>query len=218
MITIAIDGPSAAGKTGTAKRLSQKLNILHLNTGALYRAIAYYLYEHNIDAENEEAVNAVLSKIEINVKFKDGSQNTYVNGMDVSDKLYTSEMGHMSSVSSAYPKVREKMLHLQRQIAKEHSVVMEGRDITSVVLPNAKNKFFLTASVEVRAKRRLKNLQDLGENISYEQVLEDLKERDLRDSTRENNPLTLVDDAVLIETDNLTLNQVVDKILGMIKE
>lgn len=218
MLTIAIDGPSASGKTSTATELSKKLNILHLNTGALYRAIAYYLYENKIDAENEAQVEKVLHKIDISVKFENGSQKTFVNGADVSEKLYTSEMGHMSSVSSAYPKVREKMLHLQREIAQQHSVVMEGRDITSVVLPDAKNKFFLTASVEVRAKRRLQNLQDIGETITYEQVLQDLKERDVRDSTRANNPLKLVDDAVLIETDGMNLDQVVNKIISMLKE
>lgn len=218
MITIAIDGPSASGKTSTAKRISKKLNILHLNTGALYRAIAVYLFENNIDAANEKAVKKVINKIKVTVKFENGEQKTFVNGSDVSSKLYTTEIGKMSSISSAYMLIRKKMLHLQRDIAKHHSVVMEGRDITSVVLPKAKYKFFLSATNEVRAKRRLKNLLEVGETISYEQVLEDLKERDERDSSRENNPLVLVKDAVLINTDDYSLDEVVDIICSNIKE
>jgi len=218
MITIAIDGPSASGKTSTAKKISTKLNILHLNTGALYRAIGLYLHENKIDATNPKAVKKVLPKINVAVEFTDGAQKTILNGVDVSDKLYTSEMGKLSSISSVYPFVRKKMLHLQRHIAKKHSVVMEGRDITSVILPKAKYKFFLSASDEVRAKRRLANLLEIGETVTLEDVLKDIKERDERDSSRENNPLILVKDAVLIDTDKLSLDEVVETILSYVKE
>ena len=218
MITIAIDGPSASGKTSTAKRLAKKFNLLHLNTGALYRAIAVYLFENNINSYDEKEVEKALPNIEISVDFVNGEQLTKVNGVDVSSKLYTTEMGKLSSVTSAYGAVRQKMLHIQRDIATKHPVVMEGRDITSVVLPNAKYKFFLSASNEIRAKRRLANLLEIGENITQEQVLKDLKERDERDSSREHNPLVQVEDAILINTDHYTLDEVVAIISSYIKE
>lgn len=218
MITIAIDGPSASGKTSTAKKISQTLHILHLNTGALYRAIAYYLSTHHIDGNNRQAVEEALPDIQIEVQFKDGEQRTFVNGEDVSERLYNSTMSTLSSVTSAYPKVREKMLHLQRDIAEKHSVVMEGRDITSVVLPHAKYKFYLTASNQERARRRLKDMEKIGEKVTFEQVYQELLERDERDSTREANPLVIVKDAMVIDTDRLSLEQVVEQILQVIKE
>lgn len=218
MITIGIDGPSAAGKSATAKAISKRLNILHLNTGALYRAIAVYLLDNNVDISNEKAVNKVLPKISITVDFVKGEQRTVLNGTDITDRLYSSEASKAASISSSYKNIRKKMKSLQQNIAKQHSVIMEGRDITSVVLPNAKYKFFLTASPETRAKRRLQNLLDAGEKIEYEQVLQDILERDDRDSNRENNPLVLVDDAILIETDSYTLDEVVDLICSYIKE
>lgn len=218
MITIAIDGPSASGKTTTAKMAAQKLNILHLNTGALYRAFALYLIENNINIYDENEVNKVIDKVNIKVDFKNNEQITILNGVDVSSKLYSSQISHATSVSSAYKEVRKKMLSIQRETAKNHSLIMEGRDITSVVLPNAKYKFFLSASDEIRAQRRLKDLLNAGETITFEEVLKDLKERDLRDSTRENNPLVLVDDAILINTDHHSIDEVVDIICSYVKE
>lgn len=218
MITIAIDGPSAAGKSATAKALSDKLGILHLNTGALYRAIGYYVYENNLDINDVKLVESHMPNIDITVSFENNVQKTILNGKDISEELYTSIMGNYASISSSYGFVREKMLHLQRDIASKQSVIVEGRDITSYVLPNANFKFFLTASAEERSKRRLQNLLDLGESITYEEVLADIKERDHRDTSRSNNPLVLVDDAVLVKTDEKDLDEVVEFIVSIIND
>lgn len=218
MITIAIDGPSGSGKSTTAKLVSEKLGILHLNTGALYRAVAVYLHENNIDVNDVKAIKKALKFINITVNFVNGEQLTILNGEDVTSKLYSSEISKLASTSSSLKSVRSKMLNLQRNIAKEHSVIMEGRDITSHVLPKAKYKFFLSASPDERAKRRLQNLLDAGEKISYEEVLKDINERDKRDTTRKINPLKLVEDATLINNDNYTIDEVVEIIISHIKE
>lgn len=216
MITIGIDGPSGAGKSVTAKNLSEKLNILHLNTGALYRAIAVYLDENNIPADNEQEVEKVLNNINVSINFSDGKQHTLLNGEDVSHKLYNSVIGQKSSQCSAIKHVREKMLDIQRDIAKNNSVIMEGRDITTHVLPTAKFKFFLTASLEVRAERRFKDLVKDEPTLTYEQVLSDLKERDVRDTTRSLSPLKVAEDAIYINSDNLTQEQVIEYMYNIV--
>lgn len=159
-----------------------------------------------------------MKNINITVDFVNGEQLTILNGEDITKKLYSSEISKLASTSSSLKFVRAKMLHLQRDIAKKHSVIMEGRDITSHVLPKAKYKFFLSASPEERAKRRLQNLLDAGETITYEEVLKDINERDNRDTTRKNNPLKLVKDAVLINNDHHSINEVVDIIIAQVKE
>lgn len=217
MITIAIDGPSAAGKSATAKMIADKLNILHLNTGALYRAVGVYFLQNNLDAKNEELVNSHLNNINIKIEFKNKQQTTILNGIDISDKLYTPVMSDIASRVSSYQKVREKMLDVQQEIGRTKSVIMEGRDITYNILPNAKYKFFLTASAEKRAERRHKNFIDQGENITYEEVLLDLKERDNRDTSRELFPLKITEDSVVINNDNKSLEEVVELILSYIK-
>ncbi len=217
MITIAIDGPSAAGKSATAKIIADKLNILHLNTGALYRAVAVYFLDNNLDARNEELVNSHLDNINIEIEFENKQQQTILNGVDISNKLYTPIMSDIASVVSSYKKVREKMLEVQQEIGRTKSVIMEGRDITYNILPNAKYKFFLTASIEKRAERRYKNFIDQGENITYEEVLLDLKERDERDTSRELFPLKITEDSVVINNDNKSLDEVVELILSYIK-
>lgn len=217
MISIAIDGSSGAGKSTVADILSRRLDILHLNSGALYRAVGLYVYEHSIDPKDEKAVVDALKDIDISVKYIDGNQHTILNKVDVSQNLYTSEMGNYSSLVSQYPVVRDKVTAIQRQIANAHDVIIEGRDITSAVLPDATFKFFITASPENRAKRRLEDLHRIGEAVSYEQVYADILERDHRDTTRPYHPLVRVDDAVYIETDNFSAEQVADKMLEVIK-
>lgn len=209
MINIAIDGPSAAGKGVVSERLAKLLNIYHLDTGAIYRAIGLYMYENNIDASSEEEVSKVLDDINIEIEFINREQYTYLNGECVNGKIRTSIISDYSSRSSALLCVRDKVKHLQQDFAKKNNVIMEGRDITTEILPNAKYKFFLTASPETRALRRLKDLEAKGEKITFAQVLKDINERDYRDSHREFGKLQLVKDAVYINTDNYTIDEVV---------
>jgi len=218
MLTIAIDGPSGVGKSSTAQLLAKKLNILHLNTGALYRAVAVYLLENSINPQDEKSVENSLNNLNITVSFVKGIQQTLLNEVDITNKLYTSEIGNLSAISSSYKSVRSKMVQIQRNVAQNNNVVMEGRDIASNVLPNAKYKFFLTASPEIRAKRRYNDLIETGEKISFEEVYNDVISRDEKDTTRTLNPLKITPDAIVINTDNLTLDQTVEKIISYIKE
>lgn len=218
MINIAIDGPSAAGKGVVSERLAKLLNIYHLDTGAIYRAIGLYMYENNIDASSEEEVSKVLDDINIEIEFINREQYTYLNGECVNGKLRTSIISDYSSRSSALLCVRDKVKHLQQDFAKKNNVIMEGRDITTEILPNAKYKFFLTASPETRALRRLKDLEAKGEKITFAQVLKDINERDYRDSHREFGKLQLAKDAVYINTDNYTIDEVVAIIYSKIDE
>ena len=227
MYAIAMDGPSSAGKSSLAKLVAEKLNILHLNTGALYRAIGLYAYQNKLASKLDDKGMPIISKKEINyltnntdvgVKFIDGKQHTILNGEDVTGLLYTPIISDYSSRTSAIPEIREHILNLQRDIAKNNNVVMEGRDITSHVLPNAKYKFFITASPEVRAGRRHKEMLEKGESCTYEEILEDLKQRDIRDTTRDISPLVVVPEAVVIDTSNNTLDEIVEKLLSYIKE
>lgn len=218
MINIAIDGPSAAGKGVVSERLAKLLNIYHLDTGAIYRAIGLYMYENNIDASSEEEVSKVLDDINIEIEFINREQYTYLNGECVNGKIRTSIISDYSSRSSALLCVRDKVKHLQQDFAKKNNVIMEGRDITTEILPNAKYKFFLTASPETRALRRLKDLEAKGKKITFAQVLKDINERDYRDSHREFGKLQLAKDAVYINTDNYTVDEVVAIIYSKIDE
>lgn len=227
MYAVAIDGPSSAGKSSVAKMVAEKLNILHLNTGALYRAIGLYAHKHNLATHldkngmpiiSEDEIKYLTDNTHVEVKFVDGKQRTILNGDDVTDLLYTPIISDYSSRTSAIPEIRQHILNLQRNVAKNNNVVMEGRDITSHVLPNAKYKFFVTASAEVRAERRLNEMLEKGLTCTYEQILEDLKQRDIRDTTRDISPLVIVPDAVVIDTSHISIDEVVDKILSYIKE
>ena len=217
MITIAVDGPSGAGKSTVADIIANKLGILHFNTGAIYRAIGVYVIENGINARNEEQVNSVLDKIQVKIAFEKGEQRTILNGEDVTSKLYTMQVSDVASVTSTYKQVRDKILDIQRDGAKENSVIMEGRDITSHVLPDAEYKFYIDASPEVRADRRINDKKSDGGKLSYEEVLKEINERDRRDKTRTLCPLVIVEDAIYINTDNLTANEVADKIISYIK-
>lgn len=227
MYAIAIDGPSSSGKSSMAQEIAKKLDILHLNTGALYRAIGLYAYQNNLatklDSEgraivSKEDIEKIVNNTKIEVKYKEKKQQTYLNDENVSELIYTPIVSDYSSRVSAIKEIRMHVLNIQREIADKNNVVMEGRDIASHVLPNAKYKFFITASPEVRAERRLNELLEKGLNCTYSEILEDIKQRDLRDTTREISPLIVVPEAIVIDTTYMNLKEVVEKVISYIKE
>lgn len=208
-ISIAIDGPAGAGKSTIAKKLAVKLGCIYVDTGALYRTIAYSLLKSGKDYNDVATVVAHLPNISVNIAYKGDTQIVLLDGEDVSSFIRTPEVSNVASVTSAIPEVRAYLLGLQRRLAEENSVVMDGRDIATVVLPNAKVKIFLTASPEERARRRFVELKEKGIDANYEEVLADIKDRDYRDSHREIAPLKQADDAVLVDTTDKNLEQAV---------
>lgn len=212
---IAIDGPSGTGKSTTAKLLAKKLNFIYVDTGAMYRAVGLYCYRNNIDPLKEEDVINILDNIDINIFYKDGIQEVELNGEIVSKEIREPYISKYTPYISQYKKVREKLTVIQQDLANKNSVIMDGRDIGTVVLPNAELKIFLTASDEVRAQRRYKELISKGEDTQFDKVLKDLKERDYKDITRINSPLKQAEDAILIDSSNLTIEEVVNKIYDM---
>ena len=208
-ISIAIDGPAGAGKSTIAKKLAVKLGCIYVDTGALYRTIAYSLLKSGKDYNDVKVVVAHLPGISVNIAYKGDTQIVLLDGEDVSSFIRTPEVSNVASVTSAIPEVRAYLLGLQRRLAEENSVVMDGRDIATVVLPNAKVKIFLTASPEERARRRFVELQEKGIEANYEDVLADIKERDYRDSHRDVAPLKQADDAVLVDTTDKNLEEAV---------
>lgn len=218
MINIAIDGPAGAGKSTIAKAVSKELKYIYVDTGALYRAIGLYAKEHNADTKSAEEVSALLSEINIGIKFVDGEQRVFINGDDVSDKIRTPEISMAASDVSAIPTVRQFLFELQKKLARENNVIMDGRDIGTVVLPNADIKIFLTASPEERAKRRFNELVVKGQTPIYEDVLKDIIQRDYNDSHREIAPLKQADDAVFADTTGKSLEEAVKLIKGIISE
>lgn len=227
MYSIAIDGPSSSGKSSIATLVAERLNILHLNTGELYRAIGLYAFKNGLMSQlddngmaivKEEEIQKIVDNSHIEVKYIDGKQHTYLNDDDVSDLLHTPIISDYSSRVSAIKEIRQHVLSIQRDIAESNNVVMEGRDITSHVLPNAKYKFFVTASPEVRAQRRLNEMLEKGLKCTYEEILEDLKQRDIRDTTRDVCPLVVVPDAIVLDSTNCSLDEMVNMLLSYIKE
>ncbi len=214
-ISIAIDGPSGVGKSTIAKALSAELGYVYIDTGAMFRTLAVYFTDHGVGPEDREAAVALLDGIEIGIHYIDGVQHMFANGLDVTDRLRTEAVSAMASVTSQYSEVRAKLLELQRGLAEKENVIMDGRDIGTVVLPNAELKIFLTATSEVRAKRRYDQLEAAGklEGASYEDILRDQEERDYRDTHREIAPLKAAEDAVIIDTSELTAEEVKQKIL-----
>lgn len=216
---VAIDGPAGSGKGTITKIIGDKLNLVTFDTGAMYRAITYYLVKNNINIDDKEKVNEILEKIDINLDFSTGKQVLYLNGEMLVTELRIKEVNEMVSNVSLIPEVREKLVKLQRKLAEGRNVIMEGRDIGTVVFPNADVKIYLDASAEERAKRRLKqNLEQNITNISYEEILENIKYRDKTDSSREISPLKKADDAIVVDSTNLSINQVADKIIDIIKK
>ena len=217
MLSVAIDGPAGVGKSTVSKLVAKKLGWHCLDTGALYRAIAVACQRAKIDINNITEVKALLKTIEIDVKFKDGLQHTYLNGEDVTKYLRTEEIDMLASVTSAYKEVRDSIIDLQRNLAKKENLVVEGRDITSNVLKDSKNKFYLDASPEERANRRYKERLARGEEVDHQDILVDLIQRDKNDMTRKIAPLVCTSDSIRIDTTKLTIDQVVDKMLENIK-
>ncbi len=215
-INIALDGPSGAGKSTIAKEIARKLEYVYVDTGALYRSVALYLTEHKVDSDNTDSILSELKNIDLKLAYVEGSQRVLLCGEDVSDKIRTPEISMCASKVSAVPAVREFLFDLQQNIAKENNIIMDGRDIGTVVLPNADVKIFLTASAEKRADRRFKELQAKGDNSTYQEVLEDIKQRDYNDMHREIAPLKKADDAIEVDTTNLNLNESVEAVCSAI--
>lgn len=209
---IAIDGPSGTGKSTSAKILAKDLSFIYIDTGAMYRAVGLYCYKNGIDIDNEEQVKSILDKIDINIFYKDGNQEIELNGEIVSKEIRENHISHCASVVSQYKDVREKLVSLQQNLAKKNSVIMDGRDIGTVVLPDADLKIYLIASDEIRADRRYKELLEKGQTVEYDKILEELKERDYRDSNRENSPLRKADDAIELDNSDMTIEEVVENI------
>lgn len=213
---IAIDGPAGAGKSTIAKKLAKDLGYIYVDTGAMYRAMAYFLITEGVDAENTALLEETCQKADISIQYVDGEQIVLLNGENVNHVLRTEEVGKMASVSSANGKLREKLVELQQRLAAKENVVMDGRDIGTVVLPNADVKIFMTASVEVRAKRRYDELVAKGESADLEVIAKDIEERDYRDSHREVSPLKQAEDAVLLDTSDLDIEQVTEKMKELV--
>ena len=218
MRAVAIDGPAGAGKSTIAKLVSKKLNYIYVDTGAMYRAIGLYLIKNNISADDEKGIDKAIADADISIDYIDRVQHVYIDGEDVTDKLRTEQVGNMASSCSIYSSVREKLVSLQRDIAKKQNVVMDGRDIATKVLPNADTKIYLTASVDTRAERRYKELKEKNVTCDIETIKKDIEDRDYRDMHRKNSPLVQADDAVLIDSSNMSIDEVVDKILELVKK
>ena len=218
MIKIAIDGPGGAGKSTIAKAVAKELGIVYVDTGALYRTIGYYVRQKDIDPHDRVGVPAILGEISIEVKYENGSQRVYLNGEDLGDKIRTPEMSMYASAVSAIPEVRAFLLDTQRDIARKNSVIMDGRDIGTVILPDAEVKIFMTASAECRAMRRYKELCDKGQSVRYEDVFAEMNERDHNDSTRDVAPTAAAADAVLLDNSELTFEESVAAVIAIVKE
>ncbi|MBR6332200.1 MAG: (d)CMP kinase [Dehalococcoidales bacterium] len=218
LLRIAIDGPGGAGKSTIAKRLAMDLGIDYVDTGAMYRAIALYLLDAKTDIENEEKLKTALAHIKINIAYEKDVQHVFLNLQDVSAEIRSEKVGNMASRVATFPQVREKLLDLQRDIAAKNDVLMDGRDIGTNILPNAELKIYLTASVEVRAKRRYDELILMGGRPKLDVIKEDIEKRDYQDMNREIAPLRQAEDAVLIDSSDMTIEEVVAKILELAKE
>lgn len=217
MAAIAIDGPAGAGKSTIAKKVAKELGYIYVDTGALYRAIAYYLLTNQIDIENEESLIKACDRITIRIAYEQDAQQVYLNEENVTPYLRTEETGNMASKSSTKPQVRAALLDLQRNMAKEYDVVMDGRDIGTNVLPDAEVKIYLTASSKERANRRYKELVEKGETADFDKIEADIIERDNRDMNRAIAPLKQAEDAVLVDSSDMSIAQVVDAILTSAK-
>lgn len=214
--SIAIDGPAGAGKSTVAKKLSEKLGFIYIDTGAMYRAITLFYVEKGIDCDNESTVKEHLDEISVTIRYIDGTQHVYLNGEDVSGKIRTPEVSDNASKISAIAAVREKLVAIQQDLARSENVVMDGRDIGSVVLPNADLKIYLTASVSVRAKRRYDEMIQKGQEADLETIEKEIADRDYRDMHRENSPLVRVPDAKLADTSELNIDEATGFCLGLL--
>ena len=215
-MNIAIDGPAGAGKSTIAKRLAKKLGFIYVDTGAMYRAMAYYFLQHNIDAKDENAIAAACPDVDVTITYENGEQ--LLNGENVNGVIRNEEVGNMASSTSVYPVVRKKLVELQRQLAKSADVIMDGRDIGTCVLPDAQVKIYLTASSATRAKRRYDELTEKGVSCDLAEIEKDIIDRDYRDMHRETSPLRQAEDAVLVDSSEMNIDEVVDAIYQVYSE
>ena len=215
---IAIDGPAGAGKSTIAKRVSAELTFIYVDTGAMYRAIALYFLNNQVNTADLNGVKKALDEIEIGIQYVDGEQRVLLNREDVSGRIRTEEVGNMASKAAALPCVREKLLELQRKLAREHDVVMDGRDIGTNILPDAQLKVYLTASTDTRANRRYKELREKGIDCDLEEIKKDIEQRDYQDMHRETAPLMQAEDAVYLDSSDMTIDQVVEQIKLLAKQ
>ena len=218
MYNIAIDGPAGAGKSTIAKKAAKKLNFIYVDTGAMYRAIALYFIRNGVAADDEKTISGKCSDINVSIDYVDGVQQVILNGENVNDYIRTEQVSMMTSSVSKYPAVREKLLNLQRQLATEKNVIMDGRDIGTCVLPDAKTKIFLTASAGERARRRYKEQVERGIECDIKQIEKDIIARDEQDMNREIAPLKQAEDAVLIDSSDMSIEQVVDAIIDVFEK
>lgn len=216
-MNVAIDGPAGAGKSTIAKAVAAKKGYVYVDTGAMYRAMALYFLRAGIASDDEKSISEKVDEIVVSIKYEDGAQHVILNGEDVTGLIRTEEVGNMASATSVYSAVRTKLVALQQELAKTTDVIMDGRDIGTVVLPNADVKVFLTASVECRAKRRFDELKAKGANPDFDQIAKDIEERDYRDSHREISPLKQADDAILVDSSDMTIDEVVAAIIDLCK-
>lgn len=217
IFNIAIDGPAGAGKSTIAKRVARELSCVYVDTGAMYRAMALYFLRNGIGKSNQERIPEVCSGAHIAIEYRNGEQAVLLNGEDVTALLRSEEVGNMASVGSAVPEVRARLLDLQRELAASMSVVMDGRDIGTTILPDADVKIFLTATSETRAKRRAAELKEKGISCDIREIQKDIEERDQRDMTRSISPLKMAEDAVLVDSSDMTIDEVVTQILNILK-
>ncbi|MBO5037826.1 MAG: (d)CMP kinase [Clostridia bacterium] len=215
-VNIAIDGPAGAGKSSLAKGLARCLGYTYIDTGALYRSVAYEVLCRNISPNDVEQIKQILPEVKVSFRHVDGVQRVFVNGEDVSEKIRTNEISSAASIVSAIPEVRSFLLDLQRNIAKEQNIVMDGRDIGTVVLPDAAVKIFLTASTQDRAKRRFEEQKDTEHAVSYEEILNSMLERDKNDSERDIAPLKPAADAILLDNSGFQPNETLDSVLKIV--
>lgn len=212
---IAIDGPAGAGKSTVAKAVAKKLGLIYVDTGAMYRALGLYLIRNTIDVNDEVSVISTLDSADVSIAYENGEQVVLLNGENVNGLIRTQEVSEMASACSAIPDVRKSMVKRQQALAKEKDVVMDGRDICEVVLPDARTKIFLTASADVRAKRRYDELKAKGVECDFEEIKADIIKRDDRDMNRAASPLRKTDDATLVDTSDMSVEEVIDRIVGL---
>ncbi len=217
-VNIAIDGPAGAGKSTIAKKLAKELGFIYVDTGAMYRAMAYYFLTNGIDAKDEEKIAEACKTVDVTIAYENGEQQVLLNGENVNGVIRKEEVGNMASATSVYPVVRTKLVELQRQLAAKSDVIMDGRDIGTCVLPNAQVKIYLTASSATRAKRRYDELTEKGVACDLDAIEQDIIERDYRDMHRETSPLKQADDAVLVDSSQMNIDEVVDAIRSIYRE
>lgn len=215
---IAVDGPAGAGKSTIAKMVAKELSFIYVDTGAMYRAMALYLLNKKVNPDDQKEIATICQQPEITIEYRNGEQIVLLNGENVNAYLRTEEVGNMASVSSANPAVRRKLLELQRELARKQSVIMDGRDIGTTILPEADVKIYLTASPACRAQRRYQELKEKGTACDYQEILADIEERDYRDMHREISPLKKADDAVLVDSSEMSVEEVVKTILQICRE